>query len=852
MVWDGDNRTGVARQIAVILQRLERVAPSSAKAVAERTWLDAGQRASLLALRERLCSEGKLGMILADEVGMGKTRIAVALALAVNKAGGRVVVVVPPGLLHQWRREFQEAMIEAGEPPLEIPNITSIRQLLASHGDVDFQSGLTRAKVVLLPHGLLNFQMKHGGGSQWLLERYQWCVAGRRKFSAMINHAEKKILHNLVDRLGSGHKLLPKELQVGGSGRAAFVSFALSRLGAFDLLVIDEAHKSKGTDAPKLERSKRTTLSQLLDRLERSEPRRLCLTATPFELDAKNWGQILTRAGAKDEAESCVKASEKFSAAVKSVRLAPTAENAAAFEKASEEFRNALSPWLLRRRKAVSGDSSGLGRYVRDHGPNYRDIDSKVSAKISGKDWPRAIMAVEALSIMPATRLAQQKRLRFALARGFSLSAAIDAADRANTSDWSAQDNKVLAEGTVEPGAPGQADRREARAQFWLSTLKPAAANPFTHPALLAAVAEIEKITTLSVKPEKVLVFGIFTQAMRRLTDLLNAREMIRRLMVFSHDPKAPLETWHWPGEVIPTDFQESLSAACTMEDMRALLGDTSTEDLERLIKQQYARYRVQREKVFEQAKSYVTATIAPGLGLSKQDERQVQRLTLALTELMDEQKSHSEEVSCTSAWNEFLRLNLPQQEEDEAPVVDGDTLRMIEPALEDYDGNQGRFARRLAGGMKAATKQHLQSAFNRRTSWPMVLVAQSLVGREGLNLHRSCRTVVLFQPEWNPAVVEQQIGRVDRMGSFWEEMVERHDGNDHPPKIRVLRVEFSGTYDEHNWKVLNHRWDNYRAQMNGEVFMPDQQDDLVLQELKLRVNQATPDFSPPPQKPSA
>jgi hypothetical protein len=39
---------------------------------------------------------------------------------------------------------------------------------------------------------------------------------------------------------------------------------------------------------------------------------------------------------------------------------------------------------------------------------------------------------------------------------------------------------------------------------------------------------------------------------------------------------------------------------------------------------------------------------------------------------------------------------------------------------------------------------------------------------------------------------------------------------------------------------------------MNGEVFMPDQQDDLELQELKLRVNQATPDFSPPPQKPSA
>jgi SNF2 family DNA or RNA helicase len=49
-----------------------------------------------------------------------------------------------------------------------------------------------------------------------------------------------------------------------------------------------------------------------------------------------------------------------------------------------------------------------------------------------------------------------------------------------------------------------------------------------------------------------------------------------------------------------------------------------------------------------------------------------------------------------------------------------------------------------------------------------MVLVAQSQVGREGLNLHEEYRTVVLLYAEWNPGILEQQIGRVDRKNRRW------------------------------------------------------------------------------------
>lgn len=52
--------------------------------------------------------------------------------------------------------------------------------------------------------------------------------------------------------------------------------------------------------------------------------------------------------------------------------------------------------------------------------------------------------------------------------------------------------------------------------------------------------------------------------------------------------------------------------------------------------------------------------------------------------------------------------------------------------------------------------------------------------------------------PEWNPAVV-QQIGRVDRVGSRWEQLVAAADAQvwrEAPPRIEILPIVFKGTYD--------------------------------------------------------
>ncbi len=72
------------------------------------THLNPGQRASLRAVASRI---PKNGVVIADEVGMGKTRIAVEVARCVIKSGGRVAILVPPGLGYQWQAELQDGDI---------------------------------------------------------------------------------------------------------------------------------------------------------------------------------------------------------------------------------------------------------------------------------------------------------------------------------------------------------------------------------------------------------------------------------------------------------------------------------------------------------------------------------------------------------------------------------------------------------------------------------------------------------------------------------------------------------------------------------------------------------------------
>lgn len=170
------------------------------------------------------------------------------------------------------------------------------------------------------------------------------------------------------------------------------------------------------------------------------------------------------------------------------------------------------------------------------------------------------------------------------------------------------------------------------------------------------------------------------------------------------------------------------------------------------------------------------------------------------------------------------------QDSDSDKPDADGNSRSQESSYLarlwlglqEEFRGGQGTFARLMYGSTSLTSRRTMQAGFNRQRSFLRVLVAQSVVGREGLNLHKACRVVVNLHPEWNPAIAEQQIGRVDRVGSLWArecaEAIDAGKRGDELPRIEIRPVIFRGTYDEHHWEVLRERWDDLRAQLHGVV----------------------------------
>jgi len=68
--------------------------------------------------------------------------------------------------------------------------------------------------------------------------------------------------------------------------------------------------------------------------------------------------------------------------------------------------------------------------------------------------------------------------------------------------------------------------------------------------------------------------------------------------------------------------------------------------------------------------------------------------------------------------------------------------------------------ALQLHGGMSTTERSAVQQRFNEQGGWLLATDAAS----EGLNLQHRCRLIVNYELPWNPARVEQRIGRVDRI----------------------------------------------------------------------------------------
>ena len=109
----------------------------------------------------------------------------------------------------------------------------------------------------------------------------------------------------------------------------------------------------------------------------------------------------------------------------------------------------------------------------------------------------------------------------------------------------------------------------------------------------------------------------------------------------------------------------------------------------------------------------------------------------------------------------------------------------------------KGHFVRQTSEG---ETRDRLREAFNTPLH-PMVLIANEVM-QEGLDLHRACRRVVHHDLPWNPAQLEQRVGRVDRIGSRIRQL--RARGGD--AKLTVLFPLIEQTIDTRIYEVVRSR----------------------------------------------
>jgi superfamily II DNA or RNA helicase len=875
--------------------------------------LDDGQRASLAWIVKRLrqCN----GLVLADEVGTGKTRIACALIHAVLAMGGRIATVVPKGLMHQWLAESREL-----DASVEATSLTTLPELFRSVSSPEHWRQLAphpdRAEWCLLSHNFRIPQVRANShtwraalpalvelqlapktvrsdrrtregrlderlaaieeratkrGAYWRgMAMLAKDVASRIRPRADLRRAMRKLpdIRILADNTTD----VDLDAYRDAEGDRISEEILGAWLGDFDLIVVDEAHKSRG-QLEEDDASETSSTAKILTRLlghilqPADNARRLCLTATPMELELDQWRDLLLRASC-DLGEQGKQVIAELKAATRDAAVAPDeTKRLDRLCRASTEFTRTLSPYVTRRRRTDDGLLQEIqSRGEMDARPHpHRNVEAR---EISWSDpdvrkspWIDVLFAAECMSHA---------------ARGLT---------KADTKDWphAIRDAYTkLCKGHVSADffddvsiaipAPSEADEHTRgkiiRVNYWYKHLRAAreriAARDSVedglveceHPRITLAVREIEAWTQRRIAVdglahgEKVLVFGVFLHPLRVLRNVLNVRHALRAV-----DAGRPIAHSLHRNALSMSIARRQLDG---MKRDRALgnrLRDSSESSLRDALHRGHEQYTALQTKLRGLiAKTVETWTKDPRR-LGGIDDRRVlddvraHAMAFVLDELLNEDTAvHSDSDAADLAEVYFQRYLAPEitdldaREDDEDPRTEA--LRGL---FNDEDTRQRQFAVLLAGDTQASTRRYIQAAFNRRTSSPRVLIAQSQVGREGLNLHEACRVVIQFHAEWNPAILEQQIGRVDRKNSLWERLARQwltsKDGD--LPRVEVRQLVFEGTYDAFQWERVTRRKRMFDASLFGTL-LPEEAWARVPPGFVNKLRDAAPSFRPP------
>ncbi|MDO8805591.1 MAG: SNF2-related protein, partial [Elusimicrobiota bacterium] len=353
-----------------------------------------GQEKSIRWVAHQLRQKDRRGVLVADEVGMGKTRVVMAAILATLENRGKVVAIVPPGLLLQWQTEWEDFLKtlypeykrRGKKLPAYAPLMLRTYGSLFDSDEPKFPLTSNKGRWVLMSHrfalpnlrvdstdkqyilpALVKALQKDGSGasrnngywqfakkyfsSQWV--NGEWCM--KEACNKNYDSCYKKSCNNKISlkaaadflrkspRSSLFKGLLPENQFTGDRFKEWFQSkdhglkVIKELIGHADLLIIDEAHKSRNKD---------TILNKNIALLDRAR-KAIAMTATPLELNPEQWKHLFDRIMESFPKEGIIKEFEDSLAIAEKNPDAPAVLNQ--LIKKAEKFEKALRPYVTRR-----------------------------------------------------------------------------------------------------------------------------------------------------------------------------------------------------------------------------------------------------------------------------------------------------------------------------------------------------------------------------------------------------------------------------------------------------------------------------------------------------------------------
>jgi len=831
------------------------------------------------------------GVILADQVGMGKTYVALIVAVSeiLSTAElGQVVIFVPPAVADKWVREwnkFNESLlnpgtgircvrqpIRSGEDFLKVLDDPPDRRshiIVVTHTALTTTLKDTFVQLALLHYATRNMRdgvgtalrqriAKWSTGRSGLLRNAQFTPArvanlldaAPRNWHAMwrrltdedladdpVPEALEAAARTLdFHALRAAIEALPARSSADISRRVERARTELARITQstwksmmssteldLPLLIVDEAHRLKNdhTQISKLFADR--TVDPDVGAFAGIFRRMLFLTATPFELGHSELINVLSRMDAVrpldpppeqplDERLEALKkvlttaqasanifdaawgrlgASELVAFDDWRVDAPPPSGLSSAAREAWEHARLAvkarhamhalLRQWVIRHER----------RRRRDYHPG-RQITTEAGTS-GGLDIPESA----ALPFLLAARAQSVALDEHGPARplfAYGIASSYEAFGRLGSSqDGADLDSDVPPEDRAEDQTPISVGSGASDAVSWYRhEIDRALADPDVRDAHPKVQATVEKAAQLWLLGEKCLVFCWFIKTgeavERALTKRVDALIHERAQTALRSDSVE--QTKEELDRVSERLFRrDTTSYERVREHLSAAIGESSGghDDVVDLVVDAAIRHmRTPGYLVRYTSLSGAITAEDVWAGINGENPRRIVLLNRwrAFAERLAKSRDQIELVDADGQNDsEFARISsalLGARDEDDATVGRGASLQPV---------------RRATGQTDRHVRERLIALFNTPFA-PDLLVASSVMG-EGIDLHQECRFVIHHDLDWNPSVLEQRTGRLDRIGA----LAEREHKN-----IEVYEPYLAGTHDEKMYRVVKDR----------------------------------------------